>query len=82
MSKNADSEYLLYQIWERTGPNGKIICGSYLYDVLIQTEDEAKLELERAKKNDLELSLQLPALYEVEDTRRFVYIKNELRWWK
>lgn len=82
MSKNADSAYLLYQIWERAGPNGKIISGSYLYDVLIQTEDDAKLELERAKKNDLELSLQLPTLYEVEDTRRFVYIKNELKWWK
>lgn len=81
MSNNELSKYLLYQVWERIGPSGGIISGSYLYDILIQTEDEAKIEVEKAKKNHLEFCSQFPNLYE-NDVQRFVYIKNELRWWK
>ena len=81
MSNNELSKYLLYQVWERIGPSGGIISGSHLYDILIQTEDEAKIEVEKAKKAYLEFCSKFPKLCE-NDVQRFVYIKNELHWWK
>ena len=66
MSNNAMSKYLLYQVWETNGAN----------------EDEAKIELEKAKRKHEEFSRRFPTLYTNRNSQRFVYIKNETYWWR
>jgi len=81
MSNNAMSKYLLYQVWETNGASGSI-SGSYLYDLLIRNEDEAKIELVKAKRKHEEFSRRFPTLYTNRNSQRFVYIKNETYWWR
>jgi hypothetical protein len=56
-----------------------LIAGSYLYDKLLLTKEDAKRELEIVKENWIKFESKFPDPNAVETT--FVYIENRPEWW-
>jgi len=56
-----------------------LIAGSYLYDKLLLTKEDAERELKIEKENWIKFETKFPDPNVVETT--FVYIENRPEWW-
>ena len=77
---NALSKYLVYTCWEKLGSHGGLIAGSYLHDLLINDEEEAKAAVALVTARSKEFDVAFPNLDNY-SSKRFVYIKNQPEWW-
>jgi len=74
-----NSKYLLYTQWESKFHTGSIISGSLMHLVCVQSEEEAKAELQRIKENGLAFEKQFPSISDRKTS--YVYILNKPEWW-
>ena len=75
-----NSKYLLYTQWESTFHTGSIISGSLMHLIHVDSEEEAKVELQRIKTNGAAFDAKFPSCSEGRKTS-YVYIPNRPEWW-
>jgi hypothetical protein len=81
MSNNSQSKFLMYNVWTKIDLDGNTLSGSYLYDILLLTEEDAKQAVENAIREHEEFKKTNSYLVDPTDTARFIYIKNKPTWW-
>jgi hypothetical protein len=75
-----NSKYLLYTQWESKFHTGSIISGSLMHLIHVDSEEEAKVELQRIKTNSAAFDAKFPSSSEGRKTS-YVYIRNRPEWW-
>ena len=74
------SKYLISTCWEKVTDQGYTIAGSVQHDIYVETEEEAKREVELLKVRAEEFNKEFPSLCN-NRTSRHVYILNRPEWW-
>jgi hypothetical protein len=71
----------MYNVWTKTGLDGEMLSGSYLYDILLLTEEDAKQAVEAEIKRHEDFKKTNSYLVDPADTCKFIYVKNKPTWW-
>jgi hypothetical protein len=74
------SKYLISTCWEKITDQGYTIAGTVQHDIYVETEEEAKREVELLKERAEEFNKEFPSLCR-NRTSRYVYILNRPEWW-
>ena len=74
------SKYLISTCWQRKCDEGYTIAGSLQHDIYVETEEEAKREVELLKERAAEFEKKFPRFCR-NTTSQYVYILNRPEWW-